>query len=115
MSGPYPPDYGIRTEVEDLDAVLAQSGAQLVFGVSAGGLAALEAARTRPAVRKVALYEPALVMDATWPTGWISRFDREIAAGQSRRGADHQHVRLRPGPARLQAHAAAAAGIAHAA
>jgi pimeloyl-ACP methyl ester carboxylesterase len=81
MSGPYPPDYGIRTEVEDLDAVLAQSGAQLVFGVSAGGLAALEAARTRPSVRKVAVYEPALVMDTTWPTGWISRFDREIAEG----------------------------------
>jgi pimeloyl-ACP methyl ester carboxylesterase len=83
MSGPYPPDYGIRTEVEDLDAVLAQSGAQMVFGVSAGGLAALEAARTRPAVRKVAVYEPALVMDTTWPTDWISRFDREIAQGNA--------------------------------
>ena len=68
MSGPYLPGYGIRTEVDDLDAVLAQSGAEMVFGVSAGGLAALEAARTRPAVRKVAVYEPALVMDTSWPT-----------------------------------------------
>lgn len=65
MSGPYGPDYGMRTEVEDLDAVLAESGAQLVFGVSAGGLVVLEAARTRPAIRKVAVYEPALLMDRT--------------------------------------------------
>ena len=83
MSGPYLPGYGIGTEVDDLDAVLAESGAQMVFGVSAGGLVALEAARTRPAVRKVAVYEPALVMDTTWPTDWISRFDREMAQGNA--------------------------------
>jgi pimeloyl-ACP methyl ester carboxylesterase len=83
MSGPYLPGYGIGTEVDDLDAVLAQSGAEMVFGVSAGGLAALEAARIRPAVRKVAVYEPALVMDTSWPTDWISRFDREMAQGNA--------------------------------
>ena len=83
MSGPYLPGYGIGTEVDDLDAVLAQSGAEMVFGVSAGGLASLEAARTRPAVRKVAVYEPALVMDTSWPTDWISRFDREMAQGNA--------------------------------
>jgi pimeloyl-ACP methyl ester carboxylesterase len=83
MSGPYPPGYGIRTEVEDLDAVLAESGAQLVFGVSAGGMVALEAARTRPALRKVAVYEPALVMDTAWPTDWIDRFDHEMAQGNA--------------------------------
>ena len=83
MSGPYRPDHGLRTEVEDLDAVLAESGARLVFGVSAGGLAALEAARTRPAIRKVAVYEPALLMDAAWPTDWISRFDQELTQGNT--------------------------------
>ena len=35
MSGPHD---GIRTEVVDLEAILVQSGAELVFGVSAGGL-----------------------------------------------------------------------------
>jgi pimeloyl-ACP methyl ester carboxylesterase len=83
MSGPYGPGHGICAEVEDLDAVLAESGAQLVFGVSAGGLAALEAARTRPAIRKVAVYEPALLMDPAWPTDWISRFDQEMAQGNA--------------------------------
>ena len=80
-SGPYPPGYGIRTEVEDLQAVLAESGAQMVFGVSAGGLVALEAARTLPAIRKIAVYEPALLMDASRHTEWLSRFDQEMAQG----------------------------------
>jgi pimeloyl-ACP methyl ester carboxylesterase len=70
LSGPAGPDYGVRTEVEDLAAVLAESGAQLVFGVSAGGLVALEAARTLPAILKVAVYEPALLLTRPGtPTG----------------------------------------------
>ena len=81
MSGPYGPGYGMRTELEDLDAVLAESGAQLLFGVSAGALVALEAARTRPAIRKVALYEPALLSGGTRYTSWLSRFDQEMASG----------------------------------
>ena len=83
MSGPYPAGDGIRTEVEDLEAVLAESGAQMVFGVSAGGLAALETARTRPDIRKVAVYEPALVTNAGWSSDWISRFDQEMAQGNA--------------------------------
>ena len=82
MTGPYPSGYGIRTEVEDLQAILAESGAEMVFGVSAGGLVALEAARRLPAIRKVAVYEPALLMDASRHTGWISRFDQEMAQGK---------------------------------
>ena len=82
MSGPHRPDHGIRTEVEDLRAVLAGSGAQQVFGVSIGALIALEAARTQPAIRQIAAYEPALLMDATRYTGWVTRFDREMAKGK---------------------------------
>lgn len=82
MSGPAGPDYGVRTEVEDLAAILAESGAQLVFGVSAGGLVALEAGRTLPAIRKIAVYEPALLMDATRHTDWLTRFDQEMAQGK---------------------------------
>jgi pimeloyl-ACP methyl ester carboxylesterase len=81
-SGPYPADYSVRNEVEDLEAVLAESGAHRVFGVSAGGLAVLEAARTLPGIRKVAAYEPALVLDKARYTGWLSRFDEELAAGR---------------------------------
>ncbi|MGH3200288.1 MAG: alpha/beta fold hydrolase [Streptosporangiaceae bacterium] len=82
MSGPHRPDHSVRTEVEDLQAVLAESGAQLVFGVSAGGLVVLEAARTLPGIRMIAVYEPALTMDATANTAWLQRFDRELADGK---------------------------------
>jgi len=82
MSGPYPADYGIRTEVEDLRAVMAAVGADMVFGVSASGLVALEAARTDPAIRKVAVYEPALLPAGTRHTRWLPRFDREMAEGK---------------------------------
>ena len=82
MSGPHWPDHSVRTEVEDLQAVLAESGAQLVFGVSAGGLVVLEAARTLSGIRMIAVYEPALAMDATRHTAWLERFDRELADGK---------------------------------
>jgi pimeloyl-ACP methyl ester carboxylesterase len=82
LSGPHRPDHSIRTEVEDLQAVLTESGAQRVFGASTGGLIVLEAARRQPGIRKVAAYEPALLMDTTRYTGWVGRFDREMAQGR---------------------------------
>jgi pimeloyl-ACP methyl ester carboxylesterase len=82
LSGPHRPDHGVRTEVEDLQAVLAGSGAQKVFGVSIGALIALEAARAQPAIRQIAAYEPALLLDMTRYTGWVRRFDQEMAQGK---------------------------------
>jgi hypothetical protein len=54
----------------------------MVFGVSAGGLVVLEAARTVPGIRMIAVYEPALAMDATRNTAWLERFDHELADGK---------------------------------
>ena len=82
-SGPHRPGHGLRTEVEDLAAVVAQAGAERVFGVSTGALIALSAARAGSGIRQVAAYEPALLTaDASRYTGWLGRFDRELAAGQ---------------------------------
>src|SRR5579862_8515418 len=81
LSGPFGPRYGMQKEVEDLDALLAKSGARDVFGVSAGGLICLEAALTLPAIHKAALYEPALVVNGSISTAFLPRFDREIAQG----------------------------------
>jgi pimeloyl-ACP methyl ester carboxylesterase len=82
LSGPYGPDHGIRQEVEDLDALLTQTGTHNVFGVSASGLVALEAARTLPTVHKIAVYEPALLMDGSTLTAWLPRYDKEMAKGK---------------------------------
>jgi pimeloyl-ACP methyl ester carboxylesterase len=81
-SGPYPDNYGIRTEVEDLGAVLEQTGSSRVFGVSEGALIVLAAASALPAVRKVVVYEPALILDGSDYTSWLPRYDREMAEGK---------------------------------
>ena len=83
-SGPHRADHSLRTEVEDLQAVLAGAGADRVFSVSIGGLIALEAARVGPAIRQLALYEPALLTaaDKGRYSGWVPRFDEEIGRGQ---------------------------------
>ena len=60
MSGPYGPHYCIEREDEDLEAIIAATGAQNVFGAADGGLFALHASISIPAIRKVALFEPVL-------------------------------------------------------
>lgn len=81
LSGPYGDDYSMRTEVDDLDALLAKTDTHDVFGVSAGGLIALQAALTLPTIHKVALYEPALIVNHSISTAFLPRYDREMARG----------------------------------
>ncbi len=83
LSGPHSAEHSIRREVEDLEAVLAESDASRVFGVSIGALIALEAARTLPAIRQVAAYEPALLAQPDRYTAWVCRFDEEMARGDT--------------------------------
>ncbi len=82
LSGPFGEGYSIQKEVEDLDALLTKTDARLVFGVSAGGLICLQAALTLPAIHKVALYEPALLLDGTAHTAWLTRYDQQMAQGK---------------------------------
>jgi pimeloyl-ACP methyl ester carboxylesterase len=82
LSGPYGADYSIQEDVEDLDALLARAGAHNVFGVSSGGLICLQAALTLPFIHKVALYEPALIVNGSASTAFLARYDREMAQGR---------------------------------
>ena len=82
-SGPHQPDHRMATEVEDLQAVVAASGARSVFGVSISGLIALRTALVTPSIRQVAAYEPALLLDRSARyTSWTGRFDHELRDGQ---------------------------------
>jgi pimeloyl-ACP methyl ester carboxylesterase len=74
--------YSMQREVEDLDALLRKTDMHNVFGVSAGGLIALQAALTLPAIHKVAVYEPALIVNHSLSTDFLPRYDREIAEGK---------------------------------
>jgi pimeloyl-ACP methyl ester carboxylesterase len=117
LSGPHRQDHSMRTEIEDLQAVVAHCGAQKVFGVSVSALIALQAARTTPAIGQVAVYEPALLMDTSGRyTSWVRRFDQEMAHGQtadalitSVRGLDLAPLAFRILPRRLLAAATNAA------
>jgi pimeloyl-ACP methyl ester carboxylesterase len=82
LSGPFGAGYSIRKEVEDLDALLTETGAHDVFGVSAGAVICLQAALTLPAIRRVAIFEPALVVDGSLSMAFLSRYDEEIAQGK---------------------------------
>ena len=82
MSGPYSEDHGIGKEVEDLDALLGETGAHNVFGLSVGAVIAIEAARSLPGITKLALYEPPLSFDGVTQTSWLPRYERELEAGQ---------------------------------
>jgi pimeloyl-ACP methyl ester carboxylesterase len=81
LSGAYGDDYSIQKEVEDLDALIAKADAHDIFGVSAGGLICLRAALSLPAIHKVAVYEPALIVNGSVSTAFLTRYDREMAQG----------------------------------
>ncbi|MFI7644166.1 alpha/beta fold hydrolase [Nonomuraea sp. NPDC049400] len=81
-SGPCGPNYGLEREVEDLDGLLEATGAPYAVGVSSGAIITLRTALVRPGLRKAVLFEPPLDLGGTYPSDWLPRFDREIAAGR---------------------------------
>jgi pimeloyl-ACP methyl ester carboxylesterase len=80
--------YATEREVDDLGALIeAAGGSAFVWGISSGGVLALDAARNL-AIAKLALYEPPFVVDDTrppLPPDYVQRLDELVAAG--RRGA----------------------------
>ena len=68
LSGPPGDRYSMARKCEDVEALLAATGARLVFGHSSGALVALMAALTLPQVDKVAVYRPPLSDHSSIPT-----------------------------------------------
>jgi pimeloyl-ACP methyl ester carboxylesterase len=81
LSGPYGTGSGVHQDVDDMDALLAKTGAHDVFGVSSGAIICLEAALALPAIHKAAIFEPPLMFNGSAPTRWLTRFDNELAEG----------------------------------
>jgi pimeloyl-ACP methyl ester carboxylesterase len=85
LSGPFGDNYGLHKEIEDVDAILRKTGAHLIFGLSTGGLIALQAALELPSIHKAVINEPPLDVDNTiikMMESFMPRFDQEIAAGR---------------------------------
>lgn len=83
-SGPFGDHHGIDTELADLRSVLTETDAPFVLGVSSGALIALHGALRIPEIRKVAAFEPPLVVRGSLATDWVQRYEREMAAGDTR-------------------------------
>ena len=80
-SGAFRPNHGLATEAEDLDAVLAETGAHDVFGLSSGAVIALYAAARLSRITKLALYEPPVIVSGAQPDRFASRFLRALDRG----------------------------------
>ncbi|MEV6242085.1 alpha/beta fold hydrolase [Lentzea sp. NPDC051838] len=79
-SGPHTAEHNLGTEVEDVEAVVAATGSQRLFGVGSGGLIALESARVLPSVTHVAAYQPSAHLPHRKPV--FERFEAEVADGR---------------------------------
>jgi len=82
LSGPPGLDYSLEKELEDLSAILQKTGASLLFGHSAGGFFALEAALRLP-ITKLGVYEPAVSINGSMPLEWSLAFEKALARGDS--------------------------------
>jgi len=82
-SAPAGDGYCLQKEVDDLDAVLAKTGAAFVFGQSSGALVTLKAALDGASVAKIALYEPPLAIAGARPSplDFAPAYERALAAG----------------------------------
>jgi pimeloyl-ACP methyl ester carboxylesterase len=82
LSPPEGPAYSLATEIADVNALQAITGATMLVGHSYGGLIALEAARSNSHLRKVAVYEPGVSIDGSINTSWIPAYERYLAQGK---------------------------------
>lgn len=90
LSGPARDDHNIERECEDIGALLQATGAECLFGLSSGAVICLQAARTLPSVRRVALYEPPLPassrpeppvpVSSRSSENWPARYRHELSA-----------------------------------
>lgn len=81
MSGPYGPGFTLQRAAEDVQALMEETGARNIFGLSAGAIPILRWALDRPAGYRIALYEPPLPVNGSAPAAWLPRYDREMARG----------------------------------
>ena len=81
LSGPAADGHGLRAEIDDLAAVIDETGARNVFGHSSGAVIALRAAMELP-IERLALYEPPLKHGDHDPVAWLPRYEEELSRGR---------------------------------
>ena len=86
------PNWALEREVEDLEALIrAAGGSASVYGISSGALLALAAAARELPIRKLALYEPPVVLDETRAKQFedlAAQLQQQAAAGHRSQAAE---------------------------
>jgi pimeloyl-ACP methyl ester carboxylesterase len=77
LSDPPGDNYSVQKELEDVSALVEKTASPYLFGHSAGGFFALEAALKLP-VDKLAVYEPAVSINGSLPLGWLPAFEQAL-------------------------------------
>jgi pimeloyl-ACP methyl ester carboxylesterase len=103
LSGPHGSAYAISKEVDDLSALVVATGAHNIFGVSTGAMVVLESALAIPAISKVAVLEPPLIINGSPSTSFLGRYDREIAEGKTAAALVTAMRGAEMGPAQMRA------------
>ena len=73
LSGTEVTDYCLAREVEDIHALLLETGAEFIFGLSSGALITLQSALQIPTICKIVVYEPPLLTKDLLPEKWIDQ------------------------------------------
>jgi pimeloyl-ACP methyl ester carboxylesterase len=78
--------YAVEREIEDIQALISEAGGQaFLFGMSSGAVLVLEAAAAGAATRKLALYEPPLLVDDSRPPApadYVKRLNETVSSGR---------------------------------
>ncbi|MTK13355.1 MAG: alpha/beta hydrolase [Clostridiaceae bacterium] len=84
LSGPFGDNYGLQREVEDVEAILKNTGAHYIFGTATGGIIALQSALYLPLIHRAILYEPPFYVNETEMNNFNDigrRYDQYMAEG----------------------------------
>jgi pimeloyl-ACP methyl ester carboxylesterase len=82
LSGPHRAGDVLQQELDDVAAVLGATGANHLWGLSSGACIALHAARTMPAITRLAIFEPPLLPSRADAAAVLATFDDEMTRGR---------------------------------
>jgi pimeloyl-ACP methyl ester carboxylesterase len=78
--------YAVEREVDDIAALVKEAGGEAcLYGMSSGGVLALEAVICGVAIKALALYEPPFIIDdgrPPYPEDYVARLAQLLAAGR---------------------------------
>jgi pimeloyl-ACP methyl ester carboxylesterase len=81
LSGGYGNNYNLSKDGEDIQALVHQTKAQNIFGLSSGAIITLQTAIGEPGLKKVALYEPPLIVDGVNHPKLDETYERALVKG----------------------------------